>query len=348
LKAVLPAKPVEKKKEPEKKQPAKTRTRRNNPAIAWGKTPAKQAAKQPAKQPARRPAGPSKSITLTTVPTAGELDHFDQAASKLWLLDVNRMRPGRDYELNLQHATSFGSKRDQAKEPLFKHFNQSFFAHRPTFRAFLNLLDNYEMETGVEENVTAVELKENNDFLELIMVTPVMQYCYRYCREYGHVGSSKSEWKRLLNELWFKLYRRGAKNDSSGFEHVFVGEIDARKHQIIGMHNWLQLYMQEKLGNLDYTGYIPGPGPRHLNQPHNEDHVVQIQFSWKNGAARKPMGTSFIGSSPEFEMALFTLAFLRGDEDNPCYIADHHMNIRAYSQGRNIGSIFPEISHILD
>ena len=27
-----------------------------------------------------------------------------------------------------------------------------------------------------------------------------------------------------LNSLWFELYTRNTKNDSSGFEHVFIGE----------------------------------------------------------------------------------------------------------------------------
>jgi hypothetical protein len=30
--------------------------------------------------------------------------------------------------------------------------------------------------------------------------------------------------KRRLDSIWFGLYRRETQNDSSGFEHVFVGE----------------------------------------------------------------------------------------------------------------------------
>lgn len=42
--------------------------------------------------------------------------------------------------------------------------------------------------------------------------------------------------------------------DSSGFEHVFVGE--TRGKEVIGFHNWIQFYLQEKAGNVDYKGYI--------------------------------------------------------------------------------------------
>lgn len=42
--------------------------------------------------------------------------------------------------------------------------------------------------------------------------------------------------------------------DSSGFEHVFVGETKSGT-EIVGFHNWIQFYLQEKSGNLDYKGY---------------------------------------------------------------------------------------------
>lgn len=42
--------------------------------------------------------------------------------------------------------------------------------------------------------------------------------------------------------------------DSCGFEHVFVGET---KHgqEIMGLHNWVQFYLQEKHNHIDYKGY---------------------------------------------------------------------------------------------
>ncbi len=45
--------------------------------------------------------------------------------------------------------------------------------------------------------------------------------------------------------------------DSSGFEHVFVGETRG-KDSVLGFHNWIQFYLQEKAGNVDYQGYILG------------------------------------------------------------------------------------------
>lgn len=48
--------------------------------------------------------------------------------------------------------------------------------------------------------------------------------------------------------------------DSSGFEHVFVGE--SRNKDVLGFHNWIQFYLQEKRGLVDYQGYIRSRGVR--------------------------------------------------------------------------------------
>lgn len=48
---------------------------------------------------------------------------------------------------------------------------------------------------------------------------------------------------------------RSKDTDSSGFEHVFVGETRGDK-EVIGFHNWIQFYLQEKIGNVDYKGFM--------------------------------------------------------------------------------------------
>lgn len=42
--------------------------------------------------------------------------------------------------------------------------------------------------------------------------------------------------------------------DSCGFEHVFVGETK-NGQEIMGLHNWVQFYLQEKHNHVDYKGY---------------------------------------------------------------------------------------------
>lgn len=62
--------------------------------------------------------------------------------------------------------------------------------------------------------------------------------------------------KEVLYNLWFAFYGRSSKStftDSSGFEHVFVGEHKSGK--VTGFHSWVQMYLLEKNGRLDYMGY---------------------------------------------------------------------------------------------
>ena len=54
---------------------------------------------------------------------------------------------------------------------MFHKFNK----HVPFYADFINLLDNYEMSTGVSETVTSEELKENKLFIDAIVETDVMK-----------------------------------------------------------------------------------------------------------------------------------------------------------------------------
>ena len=72
--------------------------------------------------------------------------------------------------------------------------------------------------------------------------------------------------------------RRVVENDSSGFEHVFVGE--EKNGVIVGLHNWIQMYQEEKKGNLDYMGYIkPKPHQRGVSymSPSEREQLITIQ-----------------------------------------------------------------------
>ena len=91
------------------------------------------------------------------------------------------------------------------------------------------------------------------------MLSQVMGIAHDYLVKKGKSAGDMRKFKHQLYDLWFKLYRRtrGSRAmDSSGFEHVFVGE--TRGKDVIGFHNWIQFYLQEKAGNVDYQGYILG------------------------------------------------------------------------------------------
>ena len=62
--------------------------------------------------------------------------------------------------------------------------------------------------------------------------------------------------RALLYDIWFDFYARSSSSshivDSSGFEHVFVGE--KKSSTVTGFHNWVQMYLLERAGHLIYTG----------------------------------------------------------------------------------------------
>jgi poly(U)-specific endoribonuclease len=193
------------------------------------------------------------------------------------------------------------------------------------------------------------ETDEAYAFLRACMTTPVMKYSYSYCKaklaereqetsgkttKYSKLSfGTEEDFVDLLYKIWFQLYSRSrgcADNDeedssisddsreasrkriygSSGFEHVFVGEI--RKSKVIGLHNWIQLYMQEKAGNLDYRGAMRAAGP--------QARVLTYNLKW-NGT-EKPVGSSLIGVSPEFELAMYTMVFLVGSPKDNVLLLD--------------------------
>ncbi|XP_060759292.1 poly(U)-specific endoribonuclease-C-like [Neoarius graeffei] len=266
--------------------------------------------------------------------------------SELWKLDENRVKPGIDYTINLQGKAGYvahgsNNARDKAHAPLFLYVNEDKLKSIATYASFIKLLDNYEMSTGVAEKVTHEELEENNIFLDAILQTKVMKRAHGYLVSKGQASCDVSQFKRQLFDIWFKLYHRDRSGgeDSCGFEHVFVGETKYGK-EIMGLHNWVQFYLQEKLNVIDYKGYKA----RDKDMPDANDHVVNLQFSWKGLV--KPVGSSFIGVSPEFEVALFTIIFLQSNEHvtNAIVKVDEYLlEIVVYRYGRAIGTSYPKL-----
>ncbi|XP_062868082.1 uridylate-specific endoribonuclease B [Trichomycterus rosablanca] len=258
---------------------------------------------------------------------------------ELWDNDINRLRPGTDYRISLQGKalnTTDGSEIPGV--PLFTYVDESIF-RKETFLAFISLLDNYESDAGEPEVVTPEEEAEIYRFLDAVIKTPAMKIVHKYLEKKNLSPVDADAFKNQLYHIWFELYaRKGSiRPDSSGFEHVFVGETRGG-HTVIGFHNWIQLYLQEKLGHIDYKGYsVQVNSP----QPDENKHILALQFSWKNGI--KPKGSIFIGVSPEFEFALYTLCFLTSPNERvkvSFSLYDVEIVCHHYNQ-KHIGTTYP-------
>nr|XP_029523610.1 poly(U)-specific endoribonuclease-C-like [Oncorhynchus nerka] len=264
--------------------------------------------------------------------------------NELWKLDVNRMKPGTDYTISVQGKAGYVSQgsnhaRDHASSPLFSNVNENKLKTITTFSRFMKLLDNYERSTGVAEYVSREEVTENNIFLDAVLNTEVMKHAHRYLVSKGHSQSDLRTFKRQLYTIWFDLYYRSGSKDSCGFEHVFVGETKFG-NEIAGFHNWVQFYLQEKSRNLDYKGYKA----RDHDIPDQDDHVLNLQFSW-HGLV-KPVGSAFVGASPEFEMALYTIIFLINTHRSTTVVVnidECQLEVVVVRHGRSIGTAYPKL-----
>ncbi|KAM6926818.1 uridylate-specific endoribonuclease C isoform 2-T2 [Lycodopsis pacificus] len=266
--------------------------------------------------------------------------------NELWVLDVNRMTPATDYTISVQGRASFVNQgshvvRDHASQPLFSNVNETKLTNITTFSLFINLLDNFERSTGVAERVTTEELTEINLFLDAVLETEVMKRAHRYLVSKAKSSADLRHFKSQLYLIWFHLYHRHRNTglDSCGFEHVFVGETKSGT-EIIGFHNWIQFYLQEKNLHLDYKGYKA----RDHDLPDQDDHVLNLQFSW-HGLV-KPVGSAFIGTSPEFEMALFTIVFLMNTERSTTVLVNIdqcRMELVVIRHGRSLGTAYPKL-----
>ncbi len=81
-------------------------------------------------------------------PTEDELQSLSLACSRLWDLDVHRLAPEHDYAINLQQGKRAYEEGDFASDPLFTHVTDDLF-ERPTFKAFIDLFDNYHADIGM-------------------------------------------------------------------------------------------------------------------------------------------------------------------------------------------------------
>eukprot|EP00918_Siedleckia_nematoides_P066191 GHVU01143930.1.p1 GENE.GHVU01143930.1~~GHVU01143930.1.p1 ORF type:complete len:393 (-),score=91.15 GHVU01143930.1:362-1540(-) len=235
-----------------------------------------------------------------------ELKDVRVACQKLWDLDTNRLDDD-DIKLNLQSQTRPGDPTDRAKESLFSYISKKAISKK-TIKTFSALFDNYESQVGKHEVYTKAEEAETAAFIDAIGETEIIHYLYLYAAKKG-VLRNKGSYACFLEELaylWFTPYKRAVRDDSSGFEHVFIGE--ERDGKVIGFHNWIRFMWEEANKRVDYKGYIPSRRRSGHRREAANDRLVTIKFAWGNET--KDVGSMFVGTSPEFEIALYTLLFL--------------------------------------
>eukprot|EP00834_Sanchytrium_tribonematis_P004305 NODE_204_length_12954_cov_1.347880.p4 type:complete len:326 gc:universal NODE_204_length_12954_cov_1.347880:5988-6965(+) len=267
-----------------------------------------------------------KPTKFSGTPTTEELQTASAALQKLWDLDVRL-----NININRQGKTTVFNRGDKAKDPLFSSMDLKSLS--PSFQSFIALLDNYTKETGKAEKHGSIELEEQKSFIAAVLKTPVGNYLRSYLTG---CGVSQNAEKYLI-DLWFGLQKRDTHQDSSPFEHVFVGEI--RNNKVIGMHNWVQAYCEEQKGVFDYQGFV--------TSPYKSQYVTNVQFTWHG--YMKQVSSMFIGTTPEFELAMYTISYLHIVKNNLESIdaifdsVPLKITVHTFGKGK-IGGAYPEIA----
>ncbi|KAL4217469.1 hypothetical protein ACF0H5_023919 [Mactra antiquata] len=256
----------------------------------------------------------------------GQLSDF---MASLWHSDTNA---ARSVSVNLQGHTSTGSTSDRASGRLINNVDDYYLLNKPTYSALVSLLNNYNRHIGSSEYSTSTERSEITHFLDVISKTSVMQKAHQFLHQHGYVGSTWSSFETNLREIWFETYpRHGSTYDSSGFEHVFVGETDT--NEVVGFHNWIQFHLQEKAGHVNYMGYIFSKQPR----------VLGVHFEWYDKT--KSLGSFMYGTSPEYDMAMFTVCYYARRNQGCDFTVDgHNIHVQTYDTthggGHHLGSAY--------
>ncbi|XP_058488438.1 uridylate-specific endoribonuclease A [Solea solea] len=201
----------------------------------------------------------------------------------------------------LVHDSETSSQTDRSPRPLFRFLDEDALFSRPTYAAFLAVLDNYKRMTGQAEDFNPQQLAEQETFIkEAMSNTELGRELFAFLYTKG-VYASEEEFTHDLEMMWFGLYSRyNNKMDSSGFEHIFAGEIKGGK--VSGFHNWIQFYLLEKRGELNYYSHsFNGPWT-------NYPDVMGMQFKWDG--YYKQVGSAVMGCSPEFDFALYSLCYI--------------------------------------
>lgn len=263
--------------------------------------------------------------------TDDELREFSEK-----LLEKDNNNAAKYVTLHLQSKTSSRSTNDEAPLPLMSIDSKAF--NIPTIAKLSPLYDNYIVQSSMNEDYTNHEKNEENAFLNSIINTDVMMDAKKFLLEKGVINHNDN-FKNLLHDIWFNMYsREKGKVGSSGFEHVFLGEI--KNNKVSGLHNWIYFDREERNNRANYLGY--------LKKIDLGDKGAILKYSFKFYNIHKPVGGMFIGTSPEFEMALYSVCFLlRADKICPLKLNGHRFVIRTftftYNRKKLIGSAFPEI-----
>lgn len=258
-------------------------------------------------------------------------------AEALFIKDTNNAN--KYITLNLQKQTTGSNTADQAPQPLLTIDPRAL--QIPTIDKVIKIYDNYKLDSSEREYISPAQRTEESLLVDTFLSTNVMSAAMRFLADKNFIRKDYYDYKDTLRRLWFNLYSRGGdgKIGSAGFEHVFLTELKLGT-EVSGLHNWIYFNAEEVAKRADYLGYI--------KKVDLGDKAAIVKIHAKHSNIDKPVTTMFIGTSPELEMALYTVCFLtRKDRPCPVSLGGTKFNIVTHKiryRGNDlIGSAYPDI-----
>ncbi|CAE8611684.1 unnamed protein product [Polarella glacialis] len=236
-------------------------------------------------------------------------------------------------------STSAGRGESSGLRPLFARVRPHVLA-RPTALALLEAFDVFRAR-GRPERVSdgpysAQEEGVLQHFLEVTDRTPVMRRCRAHAEELEGSGPwSDADWGVRLWRIWFQQPAAGGRG--CGFEHVFVGEatVDAAGRDVVGgLHNWFKFYLEEQRGAARYLG-LRYPGRLVPEEAARNPRFVSGRFTWDLDGRHlvKDVGGFFVGVSPEWQLAVATVAFFETETADRAFAHQWSRDIAARDVG---------------
>ncbi|XP_057318665.1 endoribonuclease CG2145 [Microplitis mediator] len=263
-------------------------------------------------------------------------EDLEKLSEALFIKDNNNAF--KHITINLQKQTNPSSPKDEAPQPLLT-VNPAAL-QIPTISKVLTIYDNYQLDSRVNEHISPLQRTEESLLVDTFLSTNVMSAAMKFLADKGFIKKDYYEYKDTLRRLWFNLYSRGeGKIGSSGFEHVFLTELKSGT-EVSGLHNWIYFNAEEGKNRVNYLGY--------MKKLDLGDKGVIVKLHAKFNDIDKPVTTMFVGTSPELEMALYTVCFFtRSESSCPVSLGGSKFNIITHKfkyRGNDlIGSAYPDL-----
>ena len=223
---------------------------------------------------------------------------------------------------------------------------------RATYDLVKKLFDNYTLDQSKPEtSQTAEEKAEIAAFINAIKDTEPMKLARQFIESENGAFMTDEEWYDSIHKTWFEIYDyKDSTPQRSGFEHVFVGEMNGSK--LGGYHFWYKYFLDDKA----IDGYANGKdsidylGTRYFSNPEegvSNPNAVTLRyeldaFDYENGATQKlfkSTGGFDVGCSPEGLIALGMACFNDPRSTKSTVINNVKLELRLFKAGPGESSI---------